>query len=73
MIGLWIIYFTSIIFLPITLKKRDRKWKIVFGVFVIGIVIFILFIMGIFSCWEATLLKFFGLDYNHRIRCVNEN
>ncbi len=46
MIGLWIIYFINIIFLPTTLKKRDRKWKIAYGVFVIGIVIFVTFMMG---------------------------
>lgn len=69
MIGLWIIYFTSIIFLPITLKKNDRKWKIVFGIFVIGIVIFVIFITGVFACWESTLSQFFGMDYNDRLRC----
>ena len=69
MIGLWLIYFTSITFLPITFKKRDRKLTIAFGIFVVGIVIFVLFITGIFSCWESGILKFFGLDYNARLRC----
>ena len=69
MIGLWMIYFTSIIFLPITLNKTSRRWKIAFGIFVIGIVIFILFITGIFSCWEFGLYKFLGMDYNDRLRC----
>lgn len=69
MIGLWIIYFTSIVFLPITLKKKDKKWMILFGVFVMGIVIFVLFIVGILSCWEASILKFFGMDFNDRLRC----
>ena len=45
MIGLWLIYFTNIIFLPITLKKRDKKWKIGYVIFLIGIVIFITFIL----------------------------
>ena len=69
MIGLWLIYFTNIIFLPITLKKKGRKWKIAYGVFVIGIVIFVIFITGIFSCWESALSRFFGMDYNDRLRC----
>ena len=69
MIGLWIIYFISIIFLPITLKKKDRKWTIAYGVFVIGIVIFVVFITGMFSCWESALYQFFEMDYNDRLRC----
>ena len=69
MIGLWIIYFSSITFLPITLNKTSKKWKIVFGIFVIGIIIFILFITGIFSCWESALYKVLGMDYNDRLRC----
>ncbi len=73
MIGLWLIYFVNIIFLPITLKKQDRKWKIAYGIFVIGIVVFVIFITGVFSCWEAILSRFFGMEYNDRIRCLNEN
>ena len=69
MIGLWLIYFASIAFLPITFKKRDKKLTIAFGIFVAGIVIFVLFITGIFSCWESGMLKFFGLNYNERFRC----
>jgi len=69
MIGLWLIYFSSIVFLPVTLKKRDKKWTIVFSIFVAGIGIFVLFITGIFSCWESEMLKFLGIDYNERLRC----
>lgn len=73
MIGLWLIYFTNIIFLPITRKKRERKWQIAYVVFLIGFVIFILFIIGAFDCGQAMISKSFGLEYNERIRCVNEN
>ncbi len=73
MIGLWIIYFINIVFLPITFKKKDKKVKIAYIVFVIGIVIFVMFIMGIFQCWEAMISRFLGMDYNDRIRCLNEN
>lgn len=45
MIGLWLIYFINIIFLPITLKKRDKKWKIGYVIFLICIVTFITFIL----------------------------
>ena len=69
MIGLWLIYFTSIAFLPVTLKKRNKKWAIIFGIFVAGIVIFVLFITGVLSCWESGMLKFLGMDYNERLRC----
>ena len=69
MIGLWIIYFTNIVFLPITFKKKDKEWKIVYGIFVVSIVIFVLFITGIFSCWESEILRLFGMDYNERLRC----
>lgn len=69
MIGLWIIYFINIVFLPITFKNKDKKWKITYGVFVIGIVIFVIFVTGVFSCWESALSRFFGMDYNDRLRC----
>ncbi len=69
MIGLWIIYFINIIFLPITFKKEDKKWKIAYGIFVVGIVIFVIFITEIFACWESALSRFFGMDYNDRLRC----
>ncbi len=45
MIGLWLIYFINIIFLPMTLKKRERKWQIPFIVFVISIGIFVIIIL----------------------------
>ena len=45
MIGLWLIYFASIGFLPITRKKKDRSWKIGYAVFLIGIIIFIIIIL----------------------------
>ena len=73
MIGLWIIYFANVIFLPITLKKQDKKWKIIYIVFLIGVVIFVIYITGLLQCWEAILSKFFGMDYNDRIRCLREN
>ncbi|MCE2506424.1 MAG: hypothetical protein J4F36_08160 [Nitrosopumilaceae archaeon] len=69
MIGLWIIYFVNIAFLPITFKKKDKKWKIGYIIFLIGFVIFVIHITGILSCWEAMLSRFFGLDYNSRLRC----
>ena len=69
MVGLWMIYFTSIVFLPITLNRNDKKLKIMFSVFVIGIVIFLVFITGMFSCWESAFYEFFGMDYNDRLRC----
>lgn len=69
MIGLWLFYFASIAFLPISFKKNRKTWKIAFGIFVSGIIVFALFITGIFSCWESEILKFFGTDYNARLRC----
>ena len=69
MIGLWLIYFVSIAFLPITFKKKDKKWKITYCIFVVSIIIFVLFITGIFFCWESEILRFFGMDYNDRLRC----
>ncbi len=73
MIGMWLFYFMNIVFLPITHKKRERKWKIVYAIFLIGFVIFVLFIIGMLDCWQATISKFFGMEYNERIRCLNEN
>lgn len=69
MIGLWLIYFANIAFLPITFKKKDKEWKMAYGIFVFSIVIFVLFITGIFSCWESEILRLFGMDYNERLRC----
>jgi len=69
MIGLWLIYFANIAFLPITFKKKDKEWKIVYGIFVFSIVIFVLFITGVFFCWESEILRLFGMDYNERLRC----
>ena len=45
MIGLWVIYFISIVFLPITLKKKVRKWQVSFIAFVTGIGIFTIVIL----------------------------
>ena len=73
MIGLWLIYFVNIIFLPITRKKRERKWQISYIVFLIGFVIFVLFIIGALDCGQAIISKSFGMEYNERIGCVNEN
>jgi len=70
MIGLWFIYFTSIVFYPILKRNRDKKIKIVYITCVIISVFFIMFIIGLLSCWEATLLKNLGMDYNKGIRCV---
>lgn len=46
MIGLWLIYFANIIFLPITLKKTDRTWKTIYVIFLIGVVVFVIFILN---------------------------
>lgn len=46
MIGLWLIYFTNIAFLPITMKKIDRVWRTTYVVFLICIVVFIIFILN---------------------------
>lgn len=46
MIGLWLIYFTNIAFLPITMKKTDRTWRATYVVFLIGVAVFILFILN---------------------------
>lgn len=73
MIGLWLIYFTSIVYVPILRTNRGKKIKITYVVGVISSIIFVLYIMGLLQCWEATILKNFGMDYNHRIRCLNEN
>ncbi|MCV0409639.1 hypothetical protein [Nitrosopumilus sp.] len=73
MIGLWIIYFANIICLPINLKKTHTNWKLGYILFLIGIMIFVIYITGVFDCWEAMVSKFFGMDYNDRIRCLNEN
>ncbi|MGY5149685.1 MAG: hypothetical protein ACW9W3_06450 [Candidatus Nitrosopumilus sp. bin_68KS] len=67
MIGLWIIYFANIICLPINLKKTHTNWKLGYIIFLIGIVIFVIYITGVFDCWEAMLAKFFGMDYNDRL------
>jgi hypothetical protein len=48
MIGLWLIYFTNIAFLPITMKKIDRTWRATYVVFLIGVVVFIIFILNPF-------------------------
>lgn len=73
MVGLWIIYFANIICLPINLKRTHTNWKLGYIIFLIGIVIFVIYITGIFDCWEAVVYRFFGMDYNDRIRCLNEN
>ncbi len=46
MIGLWLIYFTNIAFLPITMKKIDRMWRTTYVVFLICVVVFIIFILN---------------------------
>jgi hypothetical protein len=46
MIGLWLIYFANIAFLPITMKKTDRMWRTTYVVFLIGVVTFIIFILN---------------------------
>lgn len=48
MIGLWLIYFTNIAFLPITMKKIDRMWRTTYVVFLIGVIVFIIFILNPF-------------------------
>jgi len=70
MVGMWLIYFTSIVFYPILQRYKNKKVIIMYISFAIPILIFILFSFGILPCWEATILKQFGMDYNHGIRCV---
>ena len=73
MIELWLIYFVNIIFLPITRKKRERKWQIAYVAFLIGFIIFILFIIGALDCGQAMISKSLGMQNNERIGCVNGN
>lgn len=47
MIGLWLIYFTNIAFLPITMKKTDKTWRAAYAVFLIGVVVFIILILNL--------------------------
>jgi len=48
MIGLWMIYFANIGFLPITRKKTGKTWRIVYVIFLISVVVFIIFILSPF-------------------------
>ena len=46
MIGLWLVYFANIVFLPFTFKRQTMKLKIGYAIFLAGIVIFVVIILN---------------------------
>ncbi|AJM93055.1 hypothetical protein [Nitrosopumilus piranensis] len=46
MIGLWLIYFANIVFLPLNLKRQTKKLKIVYVAFLLGITVFVVIILS---------------------------
>ena len=45
MIGLWLIYFANIAFLPLNLKRQTRKFRIAYVAFLAGTAVFIAVIL----------------------------
>lgn len=65
MVGMWLIYFTSIAFFPILRRYRGKKIKIIYVSLAIPIIIFIVSSFGLLPhCWEFELARFFGMTHS---------